>query len=135
MQHLTFSRPLPFCLIIDPSLAVRKSLAKELQRAHYPLCATYADALEATRAIALQQIRVPDIVVVSWRLPRFDGVEVLRQMKRARYHTAGVILLDKDQDSPLMHIKAQLAGAQRTLVKPFTMQQFLQIISGIRYTH
>lgn len=135
MQRLTFPQPLPFCLLIDESATVRKVLATELRRAHYPPCATCADAIEAMRAIALQQIRVPDIIVVSWRLPRFDGVEVLRQMKRARYHTVGVMLLDKNQDSPLMHIKAQLAGAQRTLVKPFTMQVFLGTIASIRYIY
>lgn len=133
MQHLTFLQPLPFCLVIDPSLAVRKILARELQQAHYPSCATYDDAVEAMRAIAFQQMRIPDIVVVSWRLPRFDGIEVLRQIKHARYHTAGVMLLDRDQDSPLMHMKAYLAGAQRTLVKPFTMQKFLHTIAITRY--
>jgi DNA-binding response OmpR family regulator len=135
LHHLTFPQPLPFCMVIDPSVAVRKILATELQQAHYPLCATFADPLEAMRAIALNQIRVPDIVVVSWRLPKFDGVEVLRQMKHARYHTAGVMLLDKDQNSPLMHVKAQLAGAQKALAKPFTMQAFLNTIAAVRYTY
>lgn len=131
---LTFPQPLPFCLLIDASAAVRKVLSAELRRAHYPPCATYADAIEALRAIALYQIRVPDIVVVSWRMSRCDGVEVLRQMKRARYHTAGVMLLDKEQNRPLMHVKAQLAGAQRTLVKPFTMQEFLATMAAVKYT-
>lgn len=135
MQHLVFSQPLPFCLLIDESIAVRTILAAQLHQAHYPLCATFADPLEAMQAIAFQDIRVPDIVLVSWRLPRFDGVEVLRQMKRARYHTTGVMLLDKDQNSPLMHIKAQLAGAQRTLVKPFTMQEFLGTLAALSSTY
>ncbi len=134
-QRLTFPQPFPFCIVIDPSVAVRVILARELQQAHYPSCATFADPLEAMRAIALQQIRIPDIVVVSWRLPRFDGVEVLSQMKRARYHTVGVMLLDKDQDSPLTRIKAQLAGAQKTLAKPFTIQAFRSTIAAVRYTY
>ena len=134
MQQPTFPRPLPFCLVIDQSLTVRKVLETELRRANYPPCATFADAIEALRAIALQQVPVPDIVLVSWRLPKLDGVDVLRLMKRERYHTAGVTLLDRDQDSPLMRVKAKLAGAQKTLVKPFTMQEFLQTIAAIRYT-
>lgn len=111
----------PFCLVLDPSLTMRKILEVELRRNAYPF-ATFADPLPALQAMARQSIR-PDIALIAWRLPRLNGIDTLISMRNAGYPTAVVVLLDQDQDRVLNHLKAKLAGAKGTLVKPFTMQQ------------
>lgn len=130
----SFAHPLPFCLVIDQSLTMRKILEIEFRRAGYPSCASFAEPVEALQALAQQHLPVPDVALVSWRLPRLDGVEVIRQMKLAGYHTACVMLLDQDLDRPLTHLKARLAGAQKVLVKPFTMQQLHAQLASLNST-
>ena len=119
-----FPQPfLPFCLVIDPSSVVRLVLFTELKRARYPRCVTFADPREALKAIIQHRIPVPDVALICWRLPWLDGVEVVRFLRAYGYHTTCILLLDQDQDSVMWHAKARLAGAQNTLLKPFTMQQ------------
>ncbi|HEU5379998.1 MAG TPA: response regulator [Ktedonobacteraceae bacterium] len=124
-----------FCMVIDPSLVMRKVLEIELGRSPQYSCLGFADPLEAMQAIALQHVRVPDIALICWRLlPTFDGIDVLRHLKQAHYHTASVMLLDQDQGRPLNHLKAKLAGAQRTLVKPFTMEQLRASLASLKFS-
>lgn len=123
----------PFCIVIDTSMTMRKIIETELRRSQYP-CIAFADPLDALQAIALQRIPVPEIALVCWRLPHLDGIQVLKHMKEAHYHTSCVLLLDEDQGI-VPHIKSRLAGAQRTLVKPFTMKQLLACLASLTVTY
>lgn len=126
---------LPFCLFIDPSQTMRSFFDLAFRRANYPPCAVYGDPIAALRAIGEQTIAVPDIAYVCWKLPRMDGVEVFRLMQQRRYHTARVMLLDKDQDGVLVHLKSRIAGAHSTLVKPFTTQQLFTHLATLKCTY
>lgn len=126
---------LPFCLLIDPSITMRKVIELTLHRANYPDCASFADPVEAMKAIARKDIAVPDIALVCWNLPRLDGIGVLRLMRYRRYHTTVIMLLDQGQDGLLVQAKAKIAGAQSTLTKPFTSQQLLSQLATIKCTY
>lgn len=117
----------PFLLVIEPSPTLRTILEITLRRHAYLTWALFADPLPALRAIQLGHLPVPDVALVCRRLPYLDGFEVLRILRERQYHTSVVLLLS-DQDSRLDRIKARLAGARAVLVKPFTMQELLQVL-------
>lgn len=81
---------------------------------------------------ALQAVRThrPDILVLAIRMPGMDGLEVLRQMKRARLPTRVVVLtaaLDEDEV-----MEAITLGVNGVVLKEMAPQLLVQ---GVRKVH
>lgn len=68
-------------------------------------------ALEVARSVS------PDVVILDWMLPRLDGMEVLRQLRR--FSEAYVIMLTARTEE-VDRIVGLSAGADDYLVKPFS---------------
>lgn len=74
------------------------------------------------------QFPAPDIILLDWRLPRMDGVEVLKQLKNASAtaHLPVVVLTTSDQERDLS--TAIRLRADKFLTKPADAQVLFQLL-------
>jgi DNA-binding response OmpR family regulator len=78
---------------------------------------------------ALRHLRIYEyaVVVLDWRMPGTDGLEVVRRMRRGR--SATPVLMLTARDTPADRVTGLDAGADDYLVKPF---DFSELVARIR---
>jgi CheY-like chemotaxis protein len=115
-------------LVVDDSDSKRYVLASWLRRAGH----TVVEAATGQEALRLVQAGVPDLAVLDVKLPDISGLEVCRQIKRAR-RCAGV---------PVLHVSAIAVatadrsigldvGADAYLVDPIEPREFLSTVGAL----
>jgi DNA-binding response OmpR family regulator len=113
-------------LLVDDDTDLLDLLAFVLVREGY-LVVTAADGADA---LARWQAEQPDLVVVDVNLPRVDGFEVCRQIRR--YSTTPVILLT-GRDEAADVARGQRVGANDYVTKPFSHQQLtVRVAAALR---
>jgi CheY-like chemotaxis protein len=74
---------------------------------------------------------LPSVILLDLKLPRVDGLEVLRQLKaHARYRTLPVVVLTTSEDDGDV-AAAYALGANSYIVKPVSFDQFAQVAAHI----
>ena len=117
-------------LVADDSIAVREGLMS-LLGAHpeFEIVGAAGDGLEAIR---MTHRLAPDLVVMDAQMPRLDGIEATRRIKRA-FPMVGVLFFSVFAD----YVEAGLAaGADGYLTKDCEPDQLVakasEIVAGIR---
>ena len=105
-------------LIVDDDQKVLDMLRRTLTYDGYDVV-TAADGLEA---IQLAQEQRPDLVVLDWRMPGLDGIDVARRLKAA---DGTPILMLTARDAIDDRVAGLDAGADDYLVKPFAPAELL----------
>lgn len=103
----------PRILIVDDEVAITSNLTPFLQRAGFEVAVAY-DGQEALRQVAGFS---PDLVILDVIMPKLDGREVLRRLRREGNWTP-VVLLTQVGDSAERAMALQ-EGADDYLNKPF----------------
>ena len=88
------------------------------------------EAPNGTRACAMYQRHRFDLVITDLVMPDIDGLEVIMELLR-RDKSAKIIAISgggQDRGKEYLRI-AQKLGAQLTLSKPFSNEQFLEAVS------
>lgn len=86
-------------------------------------------AIDGARVLELAQESRPDVIVLDLRMPRLNGIEVLRALAESE-HTAPVIVLttfDADEASRL----ARESGARGFLTKDATPKEVLATVRAV----
>src|SRR3954469_21354792 len=100
-------------LIADDHAIVRSGLRAILEsRSDMVVCAEATDGREAVELTIQHQ---PDIAVIDYSLPIFNGIEATRQIRLASPQTA--VLLLTAHDSETLITQALRAGARGYLLK------------------
>jgi two-component system response regulator MprA len=104
-------------LVVDDEPAVRTSLERALSLEGYDV------DLAADGAAALDRLAAapPDAVVLDVGMPRVDGLEVCRRMRRAGDRTPVLMLTARDAIDD--RVEGLDAGADDYLVKPFALRE------------
>jgi two-component system response regulator MprA len=104
-------------LVVDDEPAVRTSLERALSLEGYTV------DLAADGAAALDRLAAapPDAVVLDVGMPRVDGLEVCRRMRRAGDRTPVLMLTARDAIDD--RVEGLDAGADDYLVKPFALRE------------
>jgi two-component system, OmpR family, response regulator MprA len=104
-------------LVVDDEPAVRTSLERALALEGYTV------DLAADGAAALNRLAAapPDAVVLDVGMPRVDGLEVCRRMRRAGDRTPVLMLTARDAIDD--RVEGLDAGADDYLVKPFALRE------------
>jgi len=92
------------------------------------------ETLEAADgAIALQvlQSRPVDLVITDVNMPNMNGIELTRQLRSLPTFGRKPILLLTTESDPARKAEGRLAGATGWIVKPFSQEQLLAIISKL----
>jgi hypothetical protein len=75
---------------------------------------------------------LPILILLDLKLPKVDGLEVLRQLKlNPRFRTIPVVVLSTSTEDNDIQIAYQ-EGANSYIVKPVDFDQFMQIVEHIQ---
>jgi two-component system response regulator MprA len=107
-------------LVVDDERAVRDSLrrALELEGYHVELAADGEEALER-----LAQNGEPDAVVLDILMPKMDGLEVCRRLRREGHRLPVLMLTARDEVEN--RVGGLDAGADDYVTKPFALEELL----------
>jgi DNA-binding NarL/FixJ family response regulator len=100
-------------LVVDDHPVVRQGLIAIL--GYEPDIEVVGDAADGEAAVRLILERRPDVVLLDLRLPKFDGVEVMRQVRTQAPQVRFLVLTTYDTDEYIG--PALAAGAQGYLLK------------------
>jgi two-component system response regulator MprA len=108
-------------LVVDDDTAVRESLRRALQLEQYEveLAADGVEALDLIREASSE----PDAVVLDVSMPRLDGLEVCRRLRRDGNPIPILMLTARDEVSD--RVAGLDAGADDYVVKPFALEELL----------
>ncbi len=119
----TRAEPRPRVLVVDDDQAVRESLRRSLEFNGYDV-ALAADGAEALAGLSAGGAAgVPDVVVMDVMMPRLDGIETTRALRKAGHDVPILVLTARDAVGD--RVEGLDAGADDYLTKPFALQELL----------
>jgi two-component system response regulator MprA len=113
----------PRVLVVDDDRAVRESLRRSLEFNGYDV-ALAADGAEALAGLSAGgPAGSPDVVVMDVMMPRLDGIETTRALRKAGHDVPILVLTARDAVGD--RVEGLDAGADDYLTKPFALQELL----------
>ena len=116
------------CIIsVDDSATMRKMVSFTLKSAGYEV----VEAGDGLEALNLLKLRPVDLVISDVNMPNLDGIGFTRQLRsQPAYSRTPIILLTTESD-PAKKSEGRAAGATGWIIKPFTQEQLLAIVSRV----
>ncbi|MFZ2503235.1 MAG: response regulator transcription factor [Nocardioides sp.] len=109
----------PRVLVVDDDQAVRESLRRSLEFNGYAVSLAN-DGVEALASIGRA---TPDVVIMDVMMPRLDGIETTRSLRKAGNDVPVLVLTARDAIGD--RVEGLDAGADDYLTKPFALQELL----------
>jgi two-component system response regulator MprA len=106
-------------LVVDDDRAVRESLRRSLEFNGYAVFL----ASDGAEALASISGNAPDVVVMDVMMPRLDGLEATRALRKAGNDVPILVLTARDAVGD--RVEGLDAGADDYLTKPFALQELL----------
>jgi len=106
-------------LVVDDDKAVRESLRRSLEFNGYHV----VTAEDGADALARYATVAPDLVVMDVMMPRLDGLEATRALRRAGHDVPILVLTARDAIGD--RVEGLDAGADDYLTKPFALEELL----------
>jgi chemosensory pili system protein ChpA (sensor histidine kinase/response regulator) len=114
-------------MVVDDSVTVRKVTSRLLERRGLEVI-TAKDGIEA---VAMLQEKRPDVMLLDIEMPRMDGFEVARQVRRDdRLHDLPIIMISSRTGEKHQQHAAEL-GVNSFLGKPFQESELLETIDEL----
>ncbi|MFD2113921.1 Hpt domain-containing protein [Thiorhodococcus fuscus] len=118
-------------MVVDDSLTVRRVTSRLLRRQNMEVL-TAKDGVEA---LTLLDERIPDLMLLDIEMPRMDGYELTRHIRRSeRYHTLPIIMITSRTGAKHRDYAMQL-GVNRYLGKPYQESELLNEIASLLSEH
>jgi CheY-like chemotaxis protein len=105
-------------LLIEDATDLAQVIARELEAADYEVL----HAADGVQALEMHARHQPDLVILDWMLPRLDGLEVLREIRR---DSAIPVLMLTARDEEADRVIGLELGADDYLTKPFSMRELI----------
>jgi len=106
-------------LVVDDEPSVRSSLQRALALEQYAV----AEAADGERALELIGAHEPDAVILDVAMPRLDGLETCRRLRRGGSRVPVLMLTARESVGD--RVAGLDAGADDYLVKPFALEELL----------
>ncbi len=110
-------------LVVDDDVQMLQMARMILEEEGYEVC-TAADGLEALQSV---EQRMPDLILLDWRMPVMDGATFAAEF-RAKYGDSAPILLLTAGNDP--EGAAERIGAVASLGKPFDLDSLIAAVEG-----
>lgn len=109
-------------LIVDDQLGVRRLLFEALKDEFKNVYM----ASSGMEAIELVKEFNPDLIVMDMKMPRMNGLEVLKQLRKMKYESPVIMMTAYGE----LEIVAQATkmGVKKHITKPFDLQDLRQMI-------
>ncbi len=110
-------------LVVEDEKKVASFIKKGLEEEHYAVDIAY----DGEEGLALAQINEYDLILLDIMLPRLDGMEVLRQIRRNGSNMPILMLTAKDSVEDI--VSGLDGGSDDYLTKPFS---FAELVARVR---
>lgn len=116
-------------LIVDDSSAMRAYVRAALEEDGAVDVAEATSGFDALRLLPREKF---DLVIVDINMPNINGLELISFMRKSETHRATPLLIISTEASERDQQRALSLGADAYLPKPFTSEQLLQAVAGLR---
>jgi CheY-like chemotaxis protein len=114
-------------LLVDDHAMVRQGLRAVLDA--YPDLFIIGEAADGREAVSIATKRMPDVIVMDINMPRMDGIEATKQIKKAQ--PGMVIIAVSVNDTPQVRELMQKAGASAFVSKNEAGERLYETIMAI----
>jgi DNA-binding response OmpR family regulator len=83
------------------------------------------EAVDAEQALNMWQKHRPDAIVLDYKLPDMDGIEMTRKIRTDEGRRHGPILMVTGMEDPAIEVEGLLAGVDDYIIKPFDEDVFI----------
>jgi two-component system, chemotaxis family, chemotaxis protein CheY len=103
------------CLVVDDSSVIRKVARRILEGLEFEI----AEAENGEEAIEACRQRIPDAILLDWNMPKMDGYEFLRALRRLPGGDKPKVVFCTTENDVAHIARALHAGANEYIMKPF----------------
>lgn len=114
----------PKILIVDDEPPIVDVLSYNLKQANYEVVVAW----DGEQALDLARREQPDLVILDLMLPRLDGLEVCRTLRRER--DVPIIMLTA-RDAEVDRVVGLELGADDYVVKPFSVRELMARVKNV----
>jgi len=111
-------------LVVDDEPPIVDVLTYNLERANYQVLI----ARDGEEALAVARREAPDLIILDLMLPRLDGLEVCRALRRER--DVPIIMLTA-RDAEVDRVVGLELGADDYVVKPFSVRELMARVKNV----
>ena len=115
---------MPRILIVEDDAATAWALEQSLSDEGYEI--TAVDSAE--RALAALRKQPADLVITDLRLPRMDGLELVRRLKARKHAAALIVVTAYGTETTLRRLQAD--GVHACFPKPFLMDRLRKSVES-----
>lgn len=114
-------------MTVDDAATMRKMVSFTLRGAGHEVL----EAMDGANAFEMLQVNRVDLVITDIHMPNMDGIELVRQLRALPDYRKTPILLLTTESDPGKKAEGRAAGATGWIVKPFSQEQLLAIVSKV----
>jgi two-component system, chemotaxis family, chemotaxis protein CheY len=103
------------CLVVDDSSVIRKVARRILEGLDFQI----SEAENGEEAIEACRQQIPDAVLLDWNMPKMDGYEFLRALRRLPGEDKPKVVFCITENDVAHIARALHAGANEYIMKPF----------------
>ena len=112
-------------LIVDDELSIRELLS-DIMRKHNHQAITAENGIEA---IKLYRLTHPDLVITDIKMPRMDGISLLKRLKSIDNNALIVLITSFGNEAVLL--QALRSGAVNFINKPFKLEEITDTVNNL----
>ena len=120
------SQPIIQVLVVEDDGELRKVLCESISQAGYAV----TEAADGLQASAILRAKPFGLVITDLYMPKRDGFEVIMELHQSRPRTKIIAISGHPTRQNMLPAAAWL-GARRTIAKPFTPQEMLELIKEV----
>jgi two-component system, chemotaxis family, chemotaxis protein CheY len=106
------------CLVVDDSSVIRKVARRILESLEFQI----TEAGDGEEALEACKRRMPDAVLLDWNMPKMDGYEFLRELRRLPDGDYPKVVFCTTENDVGYIARAMHAGANEYIMKPFNKE-------------
>jgi two-component system chemotaxis response regulator CheY len=103
------------CLVVDDSSVIRKVARRILEGLDFQI----VEAEDGEQALGACQRQLPDAVLLDWNMPKMDGYEFLKALRRLPGGNEPKVVFCTTENDVAHIARALHAGANEYIMKPF----------------
>jgi two-component system, chemotaxis family, chemotaxis protein CheY len=103
------------CLVVDDSSVIRKVARRILEGLEFQI----VEAEDGEQALDICRNRMPEAVLLDWNMPKMDGYEFLRVLRRMPDGDRPKVVFCTTENDVAHIARALHAGANEYIMKPF----------------